>query len=103
MLAHFAAAGDASRTCPPPDPAPHAPRRFVLPPGAVDAHAHVIGAPPYNPERSYTPSQHPCDEYLAMLDAVGMTFGVLVQITVHGTDNAVMLDAWRRQPERLRG
>ena len=77
------------------------PTRFVLPHGAVDTHAHVIGPPAYNPERSYTPSPHPCAEYLGMLDAVGMTYGVLVQITVHGTDNALLVDALRQHPERL--
>ena len=38
-----------------------------------------------------------------MLDATGMTFGVLIQVSVHGTDNGVMLDALRDHPDRLRG
>lgn len=88
--------------CPPPDAPPRAPKRFVLPKGAVDTHAHVIG-PDYIPQRSYTPAPHPGSEYLAMLDAVGMTHGVLVQVSVHGTDNGVMLDVLRANRERLRG
>lgn len=103
MLSHFPTPGDKTTVCPLPDPAPRPPARFALPRGAVDTHAHVIGPPPYNPARSYTPSPHPCEEYLAMLDAVGFTYGVLVQITVHGTDNGLMLDALARAPQRLRG
>ena len=38
-----------------------------------------------------------------MLDATGMTFGVLVQVSVHGTDNSLLLRALRAHPERLRG
>lgn len=44
--------------CPPPDPAPHAPSRFVLPPGAVDTHAHLVGEH-LVAERSYTPPPEP--------------------------------------------
>ncbi len=92
--------------CPPPDPDPHGPPRYRVPAGAVDTHAHVIGAPPaypFVPERSYTPPPAPLDRYLAMLDATGMAHGVLVQVSVHGTDNRLMLDALRAEPQRLRG
>ena len=34
------------RDCPAPDPHPEGPTRYVVPPGAVDTHAHVIGLPP---------------------------------------------------------
>jgi hypothetical protein len=47
-------------TCPGPDPTPHGPVRFTVPPGAVDTHAHVIGLPPDHPFaeiRSYTPPE----------------------------------------------
>jgi predicted TIM-barrel fold metal-dependent hydrolase len=89
--------------CPGPDPDPAPPSRFIMPAGAVDAHAHVIGPPPYNPERGYTPGEHPIDEYLRVLDACGLAFGVLVQPTVHADDNGVMLSALRAHPDRLRG
>ncbi len=88
--------------CPPPDPAPHAPSRFVLPPGAVDTHAHLVGEH-LVAERSYTPPPATEADYLHMLDAVGMTYGVLVQVSVHGTDNSVMLAGLRAHPGRLRG
>jgi predicted TIM-barrel fold metal-dependent hydrolase len=92
--------------CPPPDPHPHAPSRFVVPAGAVDCHAHVIGQPPAHPfvdERSYTPPAAPEASYLDMLDRTGMANGVLVQVSVHGTDNRLMLDTLRRERTRLRG
>ena len=38
-----------------------------------------------------------------MLDATGMAKGVLVQVSVHGTDNGLMLQTLRAHPDRLRG
>ena len=52
-----------------------------MPRGAVDTHAHVIGLPPdypFMPERSYTPPEATAQSYIAMLDATGMTYGVLM-------------------------
>ena len=81
--------------------------RSPLPAGACDTHAHVIAADnnayPFVPERTYTPPPAPEASYLAMLDATGMTRGVLVQISVHGTDNRYFLEVLRRHPQRLRG
>jgi predicted TIM-barrel fold metal-dependent hydrolase len=103
MLSHFGTAGSVDQVCPGPQHPARPPARFVLPRGAVDAHAHVIGPPPYNPARSYTPPEQPKARYFEMLDAVGFDYGVLIQTSVHGTDNAVLLDALRSRPERLRG
>ena len=92
--------------CPPPHPHPHGPTRYAVPAGAVDCHAHVIGAPPAHPfvdARSYTPPAAPEAAYLDMLDRTGMAQGVLVQVSVHGTDNSLMLQTLRRHPQRLRG
>jgi predicted TIM-barrel fold metal-dependent hydrolase len=58
---------------------------------------------PYAQERSYTPPDAPLAKYLAMLDTVGCSRGVLVQGSAHGRDNAAMLDALAREPGRLRG
>ena len=69
---------------------------------ACDTHAHVVAADapayPMVAGRSYTP--HPATEqsYLSMLDAQGMARGVLVQISVYGTDNRYMLEVLRRHP-----
>jgi 2-pyrone-4,6-dicarboxylate lactonase len=92
--------------CPPPDPDPHGPTRFAVPPGAVDTHAHVIGTPPdhlFVEARSYTPPGAPAAAYLRMLDAAGMAYGVLVQVSVHGTDNRLLVETLRANPKRLRG
>jgi 2-pyrone-4,6-dicarboxylate lactonase len=92
--------------CPGPDPDPRGPRSFRMPPGAVDTHAHVIGLPPEYPfvaARSYTPPEASAENYLRMLNATGMTYGVLVQVSVHGTDNRLLRQTLRAQPQRLRG
>ena len=94
------------RDCPAPDPHPGGPTRYAVPPGAVDTHAHVIGLPPAYPfvaERSYTPPEAPAARYLAMLDATGMAHGVLVQVSVHGTDNRLMVETLKANRQRLRG
>src|SRR5271156_1332821 len=91
--------------CQGPDPHPRPPR-FTLPPGACDSHAHVIGPPerfPYVASRSYTPPPALEAAYLAMHDALGIQRGVLVQVSVHGTDNRCMVESLRRHPNRLRG
>ncbi len=98
------APGDAP-ACPGPPP-PSGATRFTPPPGSVDTHAHVIGVPPeygFVASRSYTPPEASEDAYIAMLDAAGMSYGVLVQVSVHGTDNRLMHQALLAHPDRLRG
>jgi 2-pyrone-4,6-dicarboxylate lactonase len=98
--------GTTPPACPGPDPQPHGPRTFKVPHGAVDTHCHVIGLPPAYPfvaSRSYTPPEAPAEKYLHMLDATGMTYGVLIQVSVHGTDNRLMVKTLRANPKRLRG
>lgn len=79
--------------------------RFMPPPGSCDAHVHVFGDPvryPYTPERSFTPSP---GQTLAALDALhgalGFARSVIVQSGAQGP--AVLLDALRAEPARLRG
>lgn len=80
---------------------------FIVPDGACDTHAHVVAEDmeryPMVKNRSYTP--HPATEtaYFNMLKQTGMTRGVLVQISVYGTDNRYMLEVLSRHPETLRG
>jgi predicted TIM-barrel fold metal-dependent hydrolase len=82
-------------------------RPKVLPPAnACDTHAHVFGPGdlfPYADDRSYTPPDAPREKYLKMLGTLGFDRGVLVQGSAHGRDNAAMLDALARHPDRLRG
>jgi 2-pyrone-4,6-dicarboxylate lactonase len=87
---------------PAPDAHPHPPVCFQVPVGAVDTHAHIVGDS-FVPERSYTPVEALARDYLAMLDATDMTYGVLVQVSVHGTDNTLLVNTLRAHPRRLRG
>ncbi|PZO18662.1 MAG: GntR family transcriptional regulator [Burkholderiales bacterium] len=82
------------------------PRRMRVPPGAWDTHAHVIAGDAAHPlvaQRAYTPPPVNADDYVAMLDTVGLAYGITIQISVHGTDNGPILQALRRHPQRLRG
>ncbi|HEX7789273.1 MAG TPA: amidohydrolase family protein [Afipia sp.] len=92
--------------CPGPQSSQHGPLRFKVPRGAVDTHAHVIGLPPEYPfvaARSYTPPEASARDYIAMLDATGMAYGVLTQVSVHGTDNRLLVETLRAHRQRLRG
>ena len=84
---------------------PRRPRQ--LPPAdAWDSHAHIFGPAdrfPYAPGRGYTPPDAPVERYVALLDHLGFTRGILVQGNAHGFDNRVLLDALTRYPQRLRG
>jgi predicted TIM-barrel fold metal-dependent hydrolase len=76
-----------------------------MPAFACDTHCHVVSeseAYPMVAARIYTPPPAPEAKYLAMLAATGCTRGVLVQISVYGTDNRYMLEALGRNPN-LRG
>ena len=86
-------------------PRPSKPR-FVVPPGAVDAHCHVFGPGaefPYAPERKYTPCDAGKAQLFALRDHLGFARNVIVQATCHGTDNRAMADACRASGGRARG
>lgn len=79
---------------------------FHMPAGACDSHGQIVG--PHErylmvTNRAYTPPPATEADYLAMLDALGLARGVLVQVSVYGTDNRCMLASLRAHPERLRG
>ena len=72
---------------------------------SVDSHAHVLRRDaPLAPDRHSAP-QRDCtvEEYLNVLDAHGVSFGVLTAPSFYGTDNALLLDALDRAAGRLRG
>jgi len=74
---------------------PRAPKR-PPPPGACDCHAHVFGPPerfPPRVETAYPPPEAPAERHRAMLDAVGIARGVLVQPAIYGDDNDALLAA----------
>ncbi|MGB5182728.1 MAG: amidohydrolase family protein, partial [Xanthobacteraceae bacterium] len=88
-------------------PVPHPRRpRITPPPGAWDTHAHIFGPSdkfPYQPGRGYTPPDAPVERFIALLDHLGFSNGLVVQGNAHVYDNRVVLDALTRFPARLRG
>ena len=71
----------------------------------IDTHAHIFRQDlPMVPGRRYSPSYDATvEQYLAHLDAGGLSHGVLIQPSFLGTDNHYMLEALQRFPGRLRG
>jgi len=77
-----------------------------MPRAAWDCHAHVFGPNrrfAYAPNAQYRSPDQPGADYLRMLDAVGIQYGVLSQPSVYGDDNACLLEALRVSNGRLRG
>lgn len=81
----------------------------ALPPSvtglAVDSHAHVfLQGLALADTRRHTPDYDATlAQYLGLLDAHGLSHGVLVQPSFLGTDNSHLLEALRAAPARLRG
>ncbi len=80
------------------------PPRALLPDGTVDTHFHVFrsGALLTSP-RSYTPQVRTLADWQAYARAVNIARGVLVQPSVYGFDNSVLLEALTADPAHLRG
>lgn len=88
-----------------PDPAPRPPA-FRPPPGATDCHIHIIQEPrrfPLSPQRSYDPAPAPLDAYHRLRATLGTDRAVLVQPSVYGTDNSLLMQVLQAEPERFRG
>ncbi|MEM6887108.1 MAG: amidohydrolase family protein [Pseudomonadota bacterium] len=91
-------------------PAPVAPRRKA-PPGACDAHAHLVagsGEFPLWEGRVEDPAPGPDFEgwlnlYRDHLTALGCARGVIVHSILYGTDNSVTVEAVRRMGDGFRG
>lgn len=91
--------------CAPPDFSPRAPR-LRFPSQACDCHAHILGPAsrhPYARDRVYTPPDCLVPDYRAMLSMLGVERAVLVQPSVYGTDNTVMLQALQEAGPAFRG
>ena len=87
------------------DPKPCKPR-ITLPPHACDTHAHICGPIAryaYYSERIYTPADALLPDYRHMLTTLGAERAVLVQPSVYGTDNTVMLEAMQAAGPQFRG
>jgi len=78
--------------------------RPALPQGTVDTHFHVFRADaPLNTPRSYTPDIATIADWIEFSESLGIAKGVLVQPSVYGLDNSVLLEALAAFPGRLRG
>jgi len=78
----------------------------MLPPLACDSHAHICGPRAqhaYYPERLYTPPDCLLPDYQHMLATLGVERAVLVQPSIYGTDNTVMLAAMQAAGPQFRG
>lgn len=74
----------------------------ALPIGACDCHAHLFGPQtqyPYQVNRSYTPPDASEVSYRTLLRRLGFQRAVLVQPSVYGTDNSLMLDTLAHLPQ----
>ncbi|WP_183677201.1 MULTISPECIES: amidohydrolase [unclassified Janthinobacterium] len=72
---------------------------------AIDCHAHVFlhSLPMPDPRRAPAGYDAAPETYLGLLDAHGMSHGVLVQPSFLGLDNRYLLSVLRAHPQRLRG
>ena len=74
----------------------------------ADCHCHVFNPArfAYRPDASYTPQpaqEGTPDQYLAVLDAHGLSHGLVVGPEPYGTDNSCVLDALANSGGRLKG
>ncbi len=90
---------------PPPDPNPVKPT-YTPPPGACDAHCHVFGPGsrfPYAKDRAYEAPDSPKEKLAALHQHLGFQRAILVQASIHGTDNSALVDALTTSKGAYRG
>lgn len=71
-----------------------------------DCHMHLFGPSdryPLSPHAGYQPRDATLSAYDRMADALGITHSLIVQASPYGTDNRLVLDTLRANPERFRG
>lgn len=71
---------------------------------AIDTHAHVVSStrPIQSDRHSQPESDATVSEYLGLLDAHGISHGLLTAPSIYGTDNSLALDAVAEAGGRLR-
>ncbi|ABE36850.1 2-pyrone-4,6-dicarboxylate hydrolase [Paraburkholderia xenovorans LB400] len=78
---------------------------FALPPGACDAHMHIVGPferYPLRETRSLRPPESTFDDYVAMKQVTGIERNVIVQPSFFAKDNACTLDSAERMGDQAR-
>lgn len=94
------------RQCLPPRIIENVPEKRILPAGSCDTHMHVFAGAdeyPLSPLRNYTPQPVGWSRYRSVMNALGIDRAVLVQPSVYGTDNRLLLETLAAEPEMLRG
>lgn len=79
---------------------------MTLPDHACDCHVHVFGNPAttrMDPARAYTPPAAGVDALKAHMRAIGLDRCVLVQPSVYGTDNSILVEALGQLGSAARG
>lgn len=92
-------------TIAPPDPNPKVPG-FKLPPKSCDTHTHIFGPAsryPFAANRPYNAPEAPLEMFRALHEKIGVERCVIVNATVHGTDNRVVTDAIAQSGGAYRG
>lgn len=80
--------------------------RLALPENACDSHLHILGPAqryPYVQQRVYTPPDCLVADYRAVREYLGVRRCVLVQPSVYGHDNRVLLAGLRELGDTARG
>ena len=92
-------------TIAPPDPNPKVPT-FKLPPKSCDTHTHIFGPAsryPFAANRPYNAPEAPLEAFRALHEKIGVERCVIVNATIHGTDNRVVTDAIAQSNGAYRG
>jgi predicted TIM-barrel fold metal-dependent hydrolase len=79
---------------------------FKAPAGSCDTHCHIFGPAdryPYAPKRSYTPPDSGLDAFRALHEKLGIDRAVIVNASLYGNDNRVVVDAIAASKGRYRG
>ena len=77
---------------------------LAVPPGACDCHIHAYDAAyPLAPTATFKPPHAPWSDYLPVLQALGLSRGVVVQPTGYGFDNRCTQAAVAALAGRARG
>ena len=71
-----------------------------LPSNSCDTHVHIFdsGKYQYQSERAYTPHDCTSNDLIQMHNRIGISRSVLVQASVHGTNNQAVLDRCKIDP-----
>ncbi len=88
-----------------PDPHPRTPK-LKAPPGACDAHIHLIGPAakyPFAPDTPYTSREASPEAFIDVQNTLGLATAVIVSPGAYGRDYTLLADVLAKYPRRFRG